>query len=145
MSRLHPEQGTLLRHAIPAAVGRRAGTFGRRQAGADRVPEDVLTPMTDYEYIVVGAGPGGGTLAARLAENGFRVLLLEAGGDPLCEEGTNPNPNSTGQNTLPEDYKVPAFHAQASENSGMKWDFYVRHYANDAEQKKDSKYVPKED
>jgi len=101
--------------------------------------------MTDYEYIVVGAGPGGGTLAARLAENGFRVLLLEAGGDPLREEGTNPNPNSTGQNTLPEDYKVPAFHAQASENSGMKWDFFVRHYANDAEQKKDSKYVPKED
>src|SRR5437763_12404545 len=97
---------------------------------------------SEYEYIVVGAGPGGGTLAARLAENGFRVLLLEAGGDPMSEEGGNPNPNSAGQNTMPEDYKVPAFHAQASENEAMKWDFFVRHYSSDEQQKKDSKFVP---
>jgi choline dehydrogenase len=99
--------------------------------------------VQEYEYIVVGAGPGGGTLAARLAENGFRVLLLEAGGDPLKEEGGNPNPY-TGNNTLPEDYQVPAFHAQASENSGMKWDFYVRHYSDQAMQERDPKFVAKE-
>src|SRR5216684_798594 len=34
------------------------------------------------EYIVVGSGAGGGTVAARLAEAGRTVLLLEAGGDP---------------------------------------------------------------
>jgi choline dehydrogenase-like flavoprotein len=101
-------------------------------------------PEQEFEYIVVGSGPGGGTLAARLAENGFRVLLLEAGGDPLKEEGGNPNPY-TGNNTLPEDYQVPAFHAQASENSGMKWDFYVRHYSDTAMQQKDPKYVAAED
>ncbi|HEX6087725.1 MAG TPA: GMC oxidoreductase [Thermoanaerobaculia bacterium] len=101
--------------------------------------------MTDYEYIVVGAGPGGGTLAARLAEYGHRVLLLEAGGDPRTEKGSNYNPNSTAQSTLPDDYDVPAFHAQASENSGMKWDFYVRHYQDDAQQQKDSKYIPDKD
>src|SRR3979490_1170269 len=36
--------------------------------------------MADYDYIIVGAGSPGGTLAARLTEDGkTRVLLLEAG------------------------------------------------------------------
>lgn len=34
-----------------------------------------------YEYILVGSGPGGGPLAARLAIAGHKVLLIDAGGD----------------------------------------------------------------
>jgi choline dehydrogenase len=91
-----------------------------------------------YEYIVVGSGAGGGTLAARLAEAGRRVLLLEAGGDPRRLVGSNDH--QPGINRLPDDYDVPAFHGFASENDAMRWDFFVRHYASDAMQQKDPKY-----
>jgi choline dehydrogenase len=92
-----------------------------------------------YEYIVVGSGAGGGTLAARLAEAGRHVLLLEAGGDPRRLSGTNDY--QPGINRLPDDYDVPSFHGFASENDAMRWDFFVRHYADEARQAKDPKYV----
>lgn len=92
----------------------------------------------DCEYIVVGSGAGGGTVAARLAELGHTVLLLEAGGDPKKLSGGNQlHPD---RNTLPEDYEVPAFHPNSSENAAMKWDFFVRHYSNTEQQKRDKKY-----
>jgi choline dehydrogenase-like flavoprotein len=93
---------------------------------------------SEYEYIVVGSGAGGGTVAARLAEAGCSVLLLEAGGDPRELAGGDPiQPKS---NRLPFDYDVPVFHAFASENDAMKWDFFVRHYSNDQEQQRDWKF-----
>jgi choline dehydrogenase len=96
---------------------------------------DTTYPAPHYncEYIVVGSGAGGGTVAARLAEEGCKVILLEAGGDPRELNGSNPV--SPDRDTLPNDYDVPAFHAMSSENTAMKWDFFVKHYADAAEQK----------
>ena len=92
-----------------------------------------------FDYIVVGSGAGGGTLAARLAEAGRSVLLLEAGGDPRQLSGTNDY--QPGINRLPDDYEVPTFHGFASENDAIRWDFFVRHYASEEQQAKDPKYV----
>jgi choline dehydrogenase len=92
-----------------------------------------------FDYIVVGSGAGGGTVAARLAEAGQRVLLLEAGGDPRLLSGTNDD--QLGINRLPDDYDVPAFHGFSTENDAMRWDFFVRHYADEAMQRRDPKYV----
>jgi choline dehydrogenase len=76
-----------------------------------------------YEYIVVGTGAGGGPVACNLARAGFRVLLLEAGGD--C---TNTR------------YKVPALHPQATEDPEMSWSFFVKHYSDPIRQAQDSKF-----
>ena len=84
----------------------------------------------EWDYVVVGSGAGGGTLAARLVESGMRVFVVEAGGDPCAQS----------MQRLPEDYEVPGFHAFACENTAMSWNFKVRHYADEARQARDSKY-----
>ncbi|HEY4079363.1 MAG TPA: GMC oxidoreductase [Burkholderiaceae bacterium] len=84
----------------------------------------------EWDYVIVGSGAGGGTLAARLVERGQRVFLIEAGSDPL----------ETADPRLPDDYAVPGFHAFACENAAMSWNFHVQHYGDPAQQARDPKY-----
>jgi choline dehydrogenase-like flavoprotein len=94
--------------------------------------------QADCEYVVVGSGAGGGTLAARLAEEGRTVILLESGGDPRQLQGGDAVYPEGAR--LPEDYDVPVFHAISTENVAMKWDFFVRHYTSQEQQERDPKY-----
>jgi choline dehydrogenase len=85
----------------------------------------------EHDYIVVGSGAGGGPLAANLAKAGFKVLLMEAGGDPCTEDLER----KRGEYL----YKVPIFHGHSTEYPKCSWDFFVRHYTDDAQQAKDTK------
>src|SRR4051794_29713546 len=55
-----------------------------------------------FDYIVIGAGAGGGPVAARLAREGYKVALLEAGLDAVTEA-------SAIDPTTGIIYNVPAF------------------------------------
>lgn len=80
---------------------------------------------TEYDYIVVGSGPGGGPLASRLAIAGYKVLLIDAGddhGDAVFQQ-------------------VPALQLQATEYAPMRWDYFVNHYPDESRQEQDSKMV----
>ena len=89
----------------------------------------------DFDYIIVGSGAGGGPLAANLARAGFRVMLLEAGGDP-CDEG-----GDEGRYM----YEVPIFHGLSTEYKDCAWNFFVRHYTDLAQQKLDPKFRSEHD
>jgi choline dehydrogenase len=78
-----------------------------------------------YDYVIVGSGAGGSPLAGNLAKAGQKVLLLEAGSD---YEDYN--------------YQVPVFHALASEDENLRWDYFVRHYTSDEQQHLDTKFTP---
>lgn len=81
-----------------------------------------------FDYIVVGSGAGGGPLAANLARGGYRVLLLEAGGEHENDH-----------------YRVPAFHGLATEDPDLRWDYFVKHYEDPERRRRDSKYTPERD
>lgn len=70
-----------------------------------------------YEDVVVGAGAGGGPLAARFPLAGHKTL----------DQGLTYN------------YFIPAYSARQSEDEALAWSFFVRHYAGDERQARDLK------
>jgi choline dehydrogenase-like flavoprotein len=87
----------------------------------------------DYDYVVIGSGAGGGPLAANLAKAGRKVLLMEAGGDPCSDD-------ETGKLM----YEVPIFHGLSTEYAPCAWNYFVRHYTEDAQQARDVKTVKRD-
>ncbi|GLS19740.1 hypothetical protein GCM10007874_27570 [Labrys miyagiensis] len=88
---------------------------------------------TPFDYIVVGSGAGGGPLAARLALGGQRVLVIEAGVDPISD------------NEHSEAHRVPIYNAAATEDPVTSWAFSVRQYEDDERQKRSTKYCLRDD
>ena len=84
---------------------------------------DANDGAASFDFIIVGSGAGGGPLACNLARKKFRVLLIEAGG---CK--------------LPMSAEIPAFHALASEEPSISWEYFVRHYTDDTLSQQDSKW-----
>ncbi|KAH8885554.1 alcohol oxidase, partial [Thozetella sp. PMI_491] len=80
---------------------------------ADPVP-------SEYDYIVVGSGPGGGPLACDLARAGYSTLLLEAGTD----QGDNPL------------YADLQNFNEAANDDLSRWDFWVKHSEDPARELK---------
>ena len=86
---------------------------------------DDVDPEQGFEFIIIGSGAGGGPLAANLARNNHRVLLLEAGSD----QGGNIN------------YQVPAYDGFSTEDPAMRWDYFVDHYSDPSRAGRDQKMV----
>lgn len=75
---------------------------------------------SEYDYIVVGSGPGGAPLAANLARAGHSVVLIEAGDD----QGNNPNMTNINNFNL------------ASNDELARWDFWTKHSEDPARELK---------
>ncbi|XP_044717708.1 GMC oxidoreductase domain-containing protein [Hirsutella rhossiliensis] len=68
-----------------------------------------LDANAPYDYIVVGSGPGGAPVAAKLAQSGYSVLLVDAGDDQRS------NTNTTVAIALAN---------AAAEDDALRWDFF---------------------
>ncbi|KAI3326780.1 GMC oxidoreductase [Xylariaceae sp. AK1471] len=84
-----------------------------------------VSNVSEYEYVIIGSGPGGGTLAANLARSGHSVFLIEAGGD-------------YGDDIL---QTIPVMGAHAAEDPKMSWALFVSHYQNQTQARRDNKFA----
>lgn len=111
-----------LRRSAEPAPG--LGRGARAAPVADPLPNKA---DAKHDYVVVGGGGAGAITAARLAEEGYSVLVLEAGPDTDVAES-----------------HVPAAHAIASEHPALSANgegYFVDHFTDPARQAEDPKLV----
>ncbi len=84
--------------------------------------DQVTTPL---DFIVVGGGAGGAPMAARLAERGFQVLVVEMG----------PDQPEKPENSKVEPTDVPLLHPETTEDKRHSLRYYVNHFGGDNEKR----------
>ncbi|KAG6878465.1 substrate-specific activator of APC-dependent proteolysis [Termitomyces sp. T159_Od127] len=82
---------------------------------------------TPYDYIVVGAGPGGLITADRLSEAGKKVLLLERGGPATWETGGTYGPTWAAGHNLTK-FDIPGLFETMFTDSNPFW-WYITVFA----------------
>ncbi|KAF5340174.1 hypothetical protein D9758_014980 [Tetrapyrgos nigripes] len=85
-----------------------------------------LQDRPQYDYVVVGSGAGGGPLASRLAEEGFSVLVFDAGHDVN-------NLNTT----------IPLYFARASDDPQLDLNYTVSEYPEGFRFQKNDAWYPR--
>ncbi|KAL0069216.1 hypothetical protein AAF712_003579 [Marasmius tenuissimus] len=80
----------------------------------------------EYDFVVVGAGAGGGPVAARLAESGYSVLLLDSGHDAK-------NLNTT----------VPLYFIRAPEDPQIELNYTLSEYPPDFRVQNNDQWYPR--
>ncbi|KAK7037807.1 substrate-specific activator of APC-dependent proteolysis [Paramarasmius palmivorus] len=101
------------------AAGGTGGGSGPSTTTATTTDGPVATG-TPYDYIVVGAGPGGIIAADRLSEAGKSVLLLERGGPSTWETGGRYAPEWTEGHELTK-FDVPGLFESMFSDSNPWW------------------------
>ncbi|KAJ7871752.1 alcohol oxidase [Mycena leptocephala] len=82
--------------------------------------------QSEFDFVVVGSGAGGGPVAARLAENGFSVLLVDAGHDVV-------NVNTT----------IPFYFGRAVDDPQLELNYTYDEYSPGAKFPRDDAWYPR--
>lgn len=114
--------GAILAHAATALTVPRHNPFVHKRAYSHEYQSNTTT---EYDFVCIGSGPGGGHMCSNLAIAGFKVLLIEAGGD-------------NGEDLI---QSVPAMNIASTEDWSMEWAYYIHKYDDLEEEKRDSKMV----